>query len=557
VREIYALNDATPIAGLRNLNHHTGTGRPHDMPLTEDWLVDFARFFAIDGSEPQHARALGPHVARAFATGTGVGADGSADPLVLRDLTACTRGDLRSLHSLIFAVARVEPRIFDGCLAEKEANWIEAMRGWLSDAGIAAADADRLAADPPLPLYLMVAAAADTGGRTLGALGSILMGETLAAALPEAEADAGLDTDREAVFHGAVPATMAEVIRFLQGHYRFAEGAQLCPADPDEPPLARPPHAFHGGADMLDSHTDSKPSIPLVEVADFIEMGRLVAQWSVDPATRPGNVAELKDQLDGIAVVPQRVKNIEFVQGSLDTLVVRLPVKEMLEAEADTGGRTLGALGSILMGETIAAALPEAEADVGLDADHEAVFHGEVPATMADVIRFLQRHYRFAEGAQLCPADPDEPPLARPPHAFHGGADMLDSHSDSKTSIPLVEVADFIEMGRLVAQWSVDPATRPGNVAELKDQLDGIAVVPQRVKNIEFVQGSLDTLVVRLPVKEMLEESLERMTDPMGDTRYPLPQFYSDHYRPGFGPVMTPLDTLLARVGDYTIAQCR
>jgi hypothetical protein len=43
----------------------------------------------------------------------------------------------------------------------------------------------------------------------------------------------------------------------------------------------------------------------------------------------------------------------------------------------------------------------------------------------------------------------------------------------------------------------------------------------------------------------------------MGDGRYPLPQFYSDHYRPGFGPVMTPLDTLLARVGDYTIAQCK
>jgi hypothetical protein len=383
VREIYALNDATPIVGLRNLIRHTGAGRPHDMPLTEDWLVDFARFFAIDGSEPQHARALGPHVARAFATGTGVGVDGSADPLVLRDLTACTRGDLRSLHALIFAVARAEPRIFDGCLAEKETNWVEALRGWLTDAGIAASDADRLAADPPLTLYLM------------------------------------------------------------------------------------------------------------------------------------------------------------------------------LEAEADTGGRTLGALGSILMGETIAAALPEAEADAGLDTDREAVFHGAVPATMAEVIRFLQRHYRFAEGAQLCPADPDEPPLARPPHAFHGGADMLDSHSDSKPSIPLVEVADFIEMGRLVAQWSVDPATRPGNVAELKDQLDGIAVVPQRVKNIEFVQGSLDTLVVRLPVKEMLEESLERMTDPMGDTRYPLPQFYSDHYRPGFGPVMTPLDTLLARVGDYTIAQCR
>ena len=47
------------------------------------------------------------------------------------------------------------------------------------------------------------------------------------------------------------------------------------------------------------------------------------------------------------------------------------------------------------------------------------------------------------------------------------------------------------------------------------------------------------------------------MTDPLGDGTHPLPQFYADHYRPGFGPVMTPLDTLFARIADYTIAQCR
>ena len=71
------------------------------------------------------------------------------------------------------------------------------------------------------------------------------------------------------------------------------------------------------------------------------------------------------------------------------------------------------------------------------------------------------------------------------------------------------------------------------------------------------MQSTLDHLILRLPVQEMIEESLERMADPMGDGRYPLPQFYADHYSPGFGPVMTPLDILLARVGDYTIAQCR
>ena len=134
---------------------------------------------------------------------------------------------------------------------------------------------------------------------------------------------------------------------------------------------------------------------------------------------------------------------------------------------------------------------------------------------------------------------------------------MLDTHTVARPPIPRIEVADYIEMGRLVAQWAADPATRPETVGELKEQLDGIAVVPDRIKTVEIVQSTLDHLILRLPVKEMIEESLERMTDPMGDGSYPLPQFYADHYKPGFGPVLTPLDILLARVGDYTIAQCK
>ena len=382
VREVYALNDQLEVMGLRNLVRHTSTGRPHDMPLTEEWLVDFSRFFAIGTSVPQRARALGPHVARPFATGLGVGTDGSADGLVLRDLIACARGGLRSVGSLIHQASRAEPRLFEGCFAQDETNWTRATGAWLAEAGLAPVDVDRLAADPPLTLYLM------------------------------------------------------------------------------------------------------------------------------------------------------------------------------LEAEADTDGRSLGALGSVIMGETIAAALPAAEDDKDLEAATAVVFRDGTPGSMAEMACFLQRHYRFAEGARLHPTDDDAPPAA-PSQSLPGGTAMLDTHSVASQPIPRIEVADYIEMGRLVAQWATDAATRPRDVAELKTQLDGIAVVPDRIRSVEFVQSTLDHLVLRLPVREMIEESLERMTDPMGDGRYPLPQFYADHYRPGFGPVMTPLDTLLARVGDYTIAQCR
>ena len=117
--------------------------------------------------------------------------------------------------------------------------------------------------------------------------------------------------------------------------------------------------------------------------------------------------------------------------------------------------------------------------------------------------------------------------------------------------------ADYIEMGRLVAQWVTEPASRPTDIHDLRRQLDGIAVVPPTIHSVEFAESTLNHLVLRLPPREMIEEGIERTTDPMSDSRYPLPQFYADHYRPGFGPVMTALDTLLARVGDQTIAQGR
>jgi hypothetical protein len=229
----------------------------------------------------------------------------------------------------------------------------------------------------------------------------------------------------------------------------------------------------------------------------------------------------------------------------------------MLEAEADTGGRTLGALGSVIMGEALTAALPAEDDDLALAAARSRVFGGPAPASMAELIPFLQRRYRFPEGARLHSPEAAPRGAAPTPELPGGEPAMLDIQSVAKQPIPRIEVADYIEMGRLVAQWATEPATRPANLAELKQQLDGIAVVPDRIRSIEFVESTLDHLVLRLPVKEVIEESLERVADPFDDGRYPLPQFYADHYRPGFGPVMTSLDLLLARVGDFTIAQCR
>ena len=134
---------------------------------------------------------------------------------------------------------------------------------------------------------------------------------------------------------------------------------------------------------------------------------------------------------------------------------------------------------------------------------------------------------------------------------------MFDLQAVSAPAIPRIEVEDYIEMGRLVAEWAIAPASRPAGIAALREELAGIARLPDRIRTAEFVQGTLDHLVIRLPARALIEEALARMSDPMGNPRYQVPQFYADHCRPRLSPVMTPLDMLLARVGDQTIAQCR
>ena len=120
--------------------------------------------------------------------------------------------------------------------------------------------------------------------------------------------------------------------------------------------------------------------------------------------------------------------------------------------------------------------------------------------------------------------------------------------------ISRVEISDYAAMGRKVVEWATTPASRPANVAELKTQLKDIATVPDRIKDIEFVQSSLSKLYLRLPPVEMAEEG-RRRAEGLGDGgRYGEPHFYRDRILAGD---VGNLEYFFSRVGDYTIAQCR
>ena len=127
----------------------------------------------------------------------------------------------------------------------------------------------------------------------------------------------------------------------------------------------------------------------------------------------------------------------------------------------------------------------------------------------------------------------------------------------SEFNIPLVEVIDYVEMGRIVAGWAKDPSTRPETVEEFKIQTDGVAVVPDRIKGLMFVQSSMETLVLRLPEENMMQMAEDFFGAAENSEQYHAPSFYRDQYEQGSGAELSKLEFLYARVGDYTIAQCR
>ena len=122
--------------------------------------------------------------------------------------------------------------------------------------------------------------------------------------------------------------------------------------------------------------------------------------------------------------------------------------------------------------------------------------------------------------------------------------------------IERVQVLDYVEFGKTVVRWALEPNSRPKDLADLKTKLRDILKVPDRITKLKFVDVNLDTLVIRVPNPEMARESVDLFSDPATTGDYPIPLFYRN-LRNGGGSPMSKLDVLYARIADYTIAQCR
>ena len=119
--------------------------------------------------------------------------------------------------------------------------------------------------------------------------------------------------------------------------------------------------------------------------------------------------------------------------------------------------------------------------------------------------------------------------------------------------IARIEIRDHVEFGKKVVEWSLHPERRPATLEELKRDCADILTIPDRVTELSFVDVDLKTLLIRVPNKEMVAESVERFSRMENALSYPAPAFYESRRS---RPPPSALDMLYSRVADYTIAQC-
>lgn len=192
IRDSYRVNSERPQDTVRALNQ-SSTRLPGMVPITREWLVDWSRFFEIDGTVPNLSRRIGPDYAFAIQTEDmfpGIG-EGDAFGLAFRDY-------LSGAFAEVPKVAEVWQRLAD--FVPPLDVWQAPLRSWLQEIPgdpslsepFEPADIDRLVADPPLPFFVQFEAAhalvdgkpvRKGGGRHLGHLGSAIVAETILGAM--------------------------------------------------------------------------------------------------------------------------------------------------------------------------------------------------------------------------------------------------------------------------------------------------------------------------------------------------------------------------------------
>ena len=213
VRHEYRVAGQTPQPAAEALAFTSARG-PRRMPMPEHWVVRWRHFFDGLGAPAQRAMLIQPAyppqltAARFFPAIDGTGRAG----LPYRDLLSAEHAGAWPVGALIDALLAACPAGDPRAQALRQSGLAEAharraaVAAWLDDTSLAA-----VAEAPPLPFFIMLEAL-HGGGERLGALGSIILAETLFPPLR------GMAAENEAALRGTPLAgirTMPALIRLL------------------------------------------------------------------------------------------------------------------------------------------------------------------------------------------------------------------------------------------------------------------------------------------------------------------------------------------------------
>jgi hypothetical protein len=192
VRDQYRVNDAVLQPMTRALSQST-TRSPGSVPVKPEWLVDWSRFFELGGSEPNLSRRIGPDYA-AVLQNEGMFppfAEGDGGGIAFRDYLSSCFAELRKVPEFWKEFGKLLPPF--EIWKEPMRQWLEEVPGSALSEGFEFGDVERLVNDPPLPFFVQFEAAhsldrsgkpvRDGGGRHLGHLGSLIVGETIFGAI--------------------------------------------------------------------------------------------------------------------------------------------------------------------------------------------------------------------------------------------------------------------------------------------------------------------------------------------------------------------------------------
>jgi hypothetical protein len=199
VRPEYQINDLS-LHDLNNTLEKSSVNDPANMPLDETWMVQWSRFFEINGSTPNFSRRIGPHLSDGLGNDQIFPAFDETERvgLLYRDLLGAGLAGMWSVDALIAEIGNRKPQFIgmSRLLADRTYR-VNQLREWLvsgqSYGTLTNEDIETLSNDPPLPFFILFEAMQQTDGLQLGLLGSIIVSETIFGALdPQSAGDGAL-----------------------------------------------------------------------------------------------------------------------------------------------------------------------------------------------------------------------------------------------------------------------------------------------------------------------------------------------------------------------------